>query len=84
MGDEHGAICEKCRNAERRMTEPEFASRVGLCHKTVAELRRAGRVNYRRAGRKIYYLEEDVALFDEAAKREARWNPKRERLSKAS
>jgi hypothetical protein len=83
---DEGERCKRCEERElrERMTEPQFAERIGLCHKTVAELRRAGRVNYRRAGRKIYYLEEDVALFDEAARRDAKWNPKRERLSKAS
>jgi hypothetical protein len=83
MGSDEHVHCLKCEAAGRRMTEAEFAGRVGLCHKTVATLRRAGRVNYRRAGRKIYYLEEDVALFDEAAKREARWNP-RAKVAKAS
>ena len=55
-----------------RLTEKQFAAAVGLHHSTVARLRQAGRIQYRRAGRLVYYLAQDIEAFHQAMLRPTR------------
>lgn len=56
----------------KRYTEAEFASEVGFHEKTIAKWRRAGLIQHRGAGRRVWYLEEDVTHFDEHFKQPVR------------
>lgn len=55
---------------KKRYTEAQFASAVGFHEKTIAKWRRAGLIQHRGAGRRVWYLEEDVTHFDEHFKHE--------------
>jgi hypothetical protein len=55
------------------MTEKEFAKVVGVSAKTVSRFRLARKIDYHRAGYRIYYLPEDVESWHRKMKREAIW-----------
>jgi len=65
-----------------KLTEMEFAKRVGVSKQTVGRLRRAGKIDYHRYGRIVYYLEEDVTAWHETMKRPA-WASKTHDLRRA-
>jgi hypothetical protein len=54
-----------------RIKEREAARQMGIHPETLAEWRRAGLVPHRRAGRHVFYLQEDIDLWFELSKRDA-------------
>jgi excisionase family DNA binding protein len=68
--------------AMEKLTEAEFAKRVGVSKNTVGRLRRAGKIDYHRYGRIVYYLQEDVDSWHATMKRPA-WASKTHGLRSA-
>lgn len=48
---------------QQRLTEPEFAQAVGVSVSTLQKYRRERRIQFRKYGRNIFYLREDIDTF---------------------
>jgi excisionase family DNA binding protein len=65
-----------------KLTEREFAKRVGVSLNTVGRLRRSGKIDYHRYGRIVYYLQEDIDSWHQKMKRSA-WASKTHEMRRA-
>jgi hypothetical protein len=60
------------------LTEEQFAERVGCSPFTIARRRKDKLINYRRDGRRVYYLApDDIEAYHERMKRDAKGKPAR-------
>jgi excisionase family DNA binding protein len=74
LGEVHRAV-RQAQNAvpmphERVYTEQELCAATGLSRSQVWKLRKAGRLAFRRVGRRVVYRQADVDAFLEASKGE--------------
>jgi predicted site-specific integrase-resolvase len=68
----------------RKLSEKEAAGEMGVHRETLAVWRREGKVRYRQAGGRIFYLEEDIEWWFEQSKREPWRTHKQTKAMRAS